>query len=102
MVFPGSLNDSLVANILQNRCGSSSPGGSKLTAGGQTALNAAIGGASTPWDSIFPSSPGPAGAPVAMVPTQCFDPVAVNLAKQFLGGSGGPSSPPQNLLKSPD
>jgi outer membrane receptor protein involved in Fe transport len=102
MVFPGSLNDSLVANILQNRCGSASPGGSKLTAGGQTALNAAIGGTSTPWDSIFPSSPGPGGAPVATVPTQCFDPVAFNLAKQFLPGSGGTSSQVQDVVKSRD
>jgi hypothetical protein len=102
VVFPGSLNDSLVANILQNRCGSASPGGSKLTAGGQTALNAAIGGASTPWDSIFPSALGPSGAPVATIPTQCFDPVAVNLAKQFLTGSGGTSSQTQDVVKSRD
>jgi hypothetical protein len=102
VVFPGSLNDSLVANILQNRCGSASPGGSKLTAGGQTALNGAIGGASTPWDSIFPSATGPGGAPVATVPTQCFDPVAVNLAKQFLTGSGGTSAQTQDVVKSRD
>jgi len=102
VVFPGSLNDSLVANILQNRCGSASPGGSKLTPGGQTALNGAIGGASTPWDSIFPSSVGPTGAPVATVPTQCFDPVALNLAKQFLTGSGGTSSQTQDVVKSRD
>jgi len=102
VVFPGSLNDSLVANILQNRCGSASPGGSKLTAGGQAALNAAIGGASTPWDSVFPSSAGPGGAPVATVPTQCFDPVALNLAKQFLTGSGGTSSQVQDVVKSRD
>jgi hypothetical protein len=100
-VFPGSLNDSLVANVLQNRCGSASPGGSKLTAGGQTALNAAMGGASTPWDSIFPTTPG-AAMLTAVVPVQCFDPVAFNLAKQFLTGSGGTSSQVQDVVKSRD
>src|SRR5215470_12581006 len=102
VVFPGMLNDSLVANILQNRCGSASPGGSKLTAGGQAALNAAVGGTPQPWDSIFPSSAGSGGAPVATIPTQCFDPVAVNLAKQFLVGSGGTNSETQDVAKSRD
>src|SRR5258708_4840553 len=55
MVLPGSLTDSLGANILQNRCGSARPGGSTLTAGGQTALNAAGGGGSTALGSLFPS-----------------------------------------------
>jgi hypothetical protein len=100
-VFPGSLNDSLVANVLQNRCGSASPGGSKLTPGGQTALNAAIGGASTAWDSIFPTSAG-ATMLTAAVPVQCFDPVALNLAKQFLTGSGGTSPQVQDVVKSRD
>jgi len=102
VVFPGMLNDSLVANILQNRCGSASPGGSKLTAGGQAALNAAVGGTPQPWDSIFPSSAGSGGAPVATIPTQCFDPVALNLAKQFLVGSGGANSETQDVVKSRD
>ncbi|HJZ63380.1 MAG TPA: carboxypeptidase regulatory-like domain-containing protein [Candidatus Acidoferrum sp.] len=102
VVFPGMLNDSLVANILQNRCGSASPGGSKLTAGGQAALDAAAGGTPQLWDSIFPSTTGPGGAPVAAIPTQCFDPVAVNLAKQFLVGSGGTNSETQDVVKSRD
>jgi len=102
VVFPGTLNDALVANILQNRCGNLSAGGSKLTAAGQTALNAAASGAPQLWDSIFPSTAGPGGAPVATVPTQCFDPVAVNLGKQFLTGSGGSNSQVQDVVKSRD
>jgi hypothetical protein len=97
VVFPGSLNDSTVATILQNRCGSASPGGSKLSVAGQSALDSAVAGNSTPWDSIFPSSAG-----AATIPTQCFDPVAVNLAKQFLVGSGGASSQVQTVVKSRD
>jgi hypothetical protein len=102
VVFPGTLNDALVANILQNRCGNLSAGGSKLTPAGQTALTAAANGTPQPWDSIFPSSAGPGGAPVATIPTQCFDPVAVNLGKQFLTGSGGSSSQVQEVVKSRD
>src|SRR6202790_5027775 len=101
MVFPGTLNDAMVATILQNRCGNLNPTGSKLTPAGQAALNLAAGGTPQPWDSIFPSS-GPSGALVATVPTQCFDPVAVNLAKQFLTGSGGSSSQTQDVVKSRD
>src|SRR5258708_10192807 len=101
MVFPGTLNDAMVATILQNRCGNLSPTGSKLTPAGQTALNLAAGGTPQPWDSIFPSS-GPSGALVAAIPTQCFDPVAVNLAKQFLTGSGGSSSQVQDVVNSRD
>ena len=101
MVFPGTLNDAMVATILQNRCGNLSVGGSKLTPAGQAALNLAAGGTPQPWDSIFPSS-GPSGALVATIPTQCFDPVAVNLAKQFLTGSGGSASQVQDVVKSRD
>jgi hypothetical protein len=101
VVFPGTLNDAMVATILQNRCGNLSPTGSKLTPAGQTALNLAAGGTPQPWDSIFPSS-GPSGALVAAIPTQCFDPVAVNLAKQFLTGSGGSSSQVQDVVNSRD
>jgi hypothetical protein len=101
VVFPGTLNDAMVATILQNRCGNLSAGGSKLTPAGQAALNLAAGGTPQPWDSIFPSS-GPSGALVATIPTQCFDPVAVNLAKQFLTGSGGSASQVQDVVKSRD
>ena len=102
MVFPGSLNDSLVANVLQNRCGSASPGGSKLSAGGQAALDQASSGTAQAWDSIFPSMAGPGGTLIANVPTQCFDPVALNLAKQFLTGSGGTTNQVQDVVKSTD
>ncbi len=101
VVFPGALNDAMVATILQNRCGNLSPTGSKLTLAGQAALNLATGGTPQAWDSIFPSS-GPSGALVATIPTECFDPVAVNLAKQFLTGSGGSSSQTQDVVKSRD
>src|SRR5258708_36458722 len=101
MVFAGTLNDAMVAPILQNRCGNLSPTGSKLTPAGQTALNLAAGGTPQPWDSIFPSS-GPSGALVAAIPTQCFDRVAVNLANQFLTGSRGSSSQGQDEVNSRD
>jgi hypothetical protein len=100
MVFPGSLNDITVANILENRCGSASPGGSRLTPGGQSALDQAAAGTPQAWDSIFPSLiPTPGAAPVATVPTQCFDPVARSLVK-FLPGSGGTTSETQDVVKS--
>jgi len=100
MVFPGTLNDATVAQILQNRCGS------QLTPGGQAALAAIISGkgqpnTGQPWDSIFPTTAGPQVL-TATVPTQCFDPVAFNLGKQFLIGSGGANSQTQNVVKSRD
>jgi len=105
-VFPGTLNDSMVANILERRCGSLSSGGSKLTPAGQLALDqaAGIGSPATPqpWDSIFTSTFAPDGSGTATVPIQCFDPVAVNLARQFLIGSGGSSSQTQDVVKSTD
>jgi len=101
-VFPGTLNDSLVANVLQNRCGNLSPGGSRLTPAGQTALNLAAGGTPQAWDSIFPTTFLPDNSGMATVPTQCFDPVAFNLAKQFLTGSGKTSSQVQDVVKSRD
>jgi hypothetical protein len=101
-VFPGTLSDATVATILQNRCGNLNPTGSKLTPAGQTALNAAAAGTATPWDSIFPTTFAADGSGTAMVPNQCFDPVAVNLAKQFLTGSGGSSSQVQDVVNSRD
>ena len=101
-VFPGTLNDAMVATILQNRCGNLSAGGSKLTPAGQTALNTAAAGTATAWDSIFPTTFAPDGSGTANVAPQCFDPVAVNLAKQFLTGSGGSSSQVQDVVNSRD
>ncbi len=95
MVFPGTLTDGTVATILQNRCGS------LLSGGGQAALAAVVGGNPQPWDSVFPTTAGP-NALSANVPTACFDPVAVNLAKRFLPGSGGASSQVQDVVKSRD
>jgi Carboxypeptidase regulatory-like domain len=69
--FSGNLTSPLVANILQNRTGCNAA----LTPGGQTALASAAGGASVPYSSIFVNN---------QVPTQCFDPVAVNLFQQFV------------------
>src|SRR5216684_5797716 len=100
--FPGALNDLTVANILENRCGSASPGGSKLTLAGQTALDQAAAGNPQAWDSIFPSViTTPGGAPVANIPTQCFDPVSSSLMR-FLPGAGGASSETQDVSKSTD
>jgi hypothetical protein len=95
MVFPGTLTDGTVATILQNRCGS------LLSGGGQAALAAVVAGNPQPWDSVFPTTTG-ANALSATVPTQCFDPVALNLAKRFLPGSGGTSSQVQDVVKSRD
>jgi hypothetical protein len=95
VVFPGTLTDGTVATILQNRCGS------LLSGGGQAALAAVIAGNPQPWDSVFPTTTG-ASALSANVPTQCFDPVALNLAKRFLPGSGGASSQVQDVVKSRD
>ncbi len=76
--FAGTLNDGTVAQILKNRCGS------QLGAGAQAALNSVIstniGGAPVgqPYSTIFPN---------LQIPSQCFDPVAVNLL-QYIPGSG--------------
>ena len=69
--FSGNLTSPLVANILQNRTGCNAA----LTPAGQTALASAAGGTSVPYSSIFPNN---------QIPTQCFDPVAVNLFQQFV------------------
>jgi hypothetical protein len=101
-VFPGTLNDLTVANILENRCGSASPGGSKLTPGGQAALGLAASGTPQLWDSIFPSMIAtPGAAPVATIPVQCFDPVSQSLVR-FLPGAGGATSETQDVVKSTD
>jgi hypothetical protein len=75
-VFAGTLTDATVANVLQNRCGSS------LTAAGQAALANAGGGVAQPYSAIFPNG---------QIPTKCFDPVAVSLL-QYVPGAGGANS----------
>jgi hypothetical protein len=80
--FAGVLRDGTVAQILQNRCGS------QLTPGGQAALNTVISSNINgtpnpqPYSAIFPN---------LTVPTQCFDPVAVNLL-QYIPGTGSSTS----------
>jgi hypothetical protein len=63
--FTGTLTDNTVATILQDRCGtqiSANDGGVAPTPG-------------TPYTTIFPNN---------QIPTQCFDPVALNLFQQFV------------------
>jgi hypothetical protein len=84
--FPGTLNDATVANIFENRPGCRS----NLPAPQQASLDAAAAGTPTPYDSIFTGG---------IVPTGCFDPVAVSLV-HFLPGAGGSSSQVQDVVKS--
>jgi hypothetical protein len=84
--FPGTLNDATVANIFENRPGCRS----NLPAPQQVSLDAAAAGTPTPYDSIFTGG---------IVPTGCFDPVAVSLV-HFLPGAGGSSSQVQDVVKS--
>ena len=84
--FPGTLNDSTVANIFENRSGCRSG----LSPSQQATLDAAAAGTPQLYDSIFTAG---------IVPTGCFDPVAVSLVK-FLPGSGGDSSQVQDVVKS--
>ena len=104
VVFPGSLNDSTVATILQNRCGTLlSPSALTALAGAASANTSSAG---VPWDSIFPTTVGPTML-TATVPVQCFDPVARSLVsgppgQSFLPGSGGANSQTQDVVKSRD
>jgi Carboxypeptidase regulatory-like domain len=84
--FPGTLNDATVANIFENRTGCRSG----LSPSQQGSLDAAAAGTPQLYDSIFTGG---------VVPTGCFDPVAVNLVK-FLPGAGGDSSEVQDVVKS--
>jgi hypothetical protein len=84
--FAGSLTDPLVANVLQQRCGSGAPAalpaGQKLTPAAQAAVaGVAAGGAPAPYQTIFANN---------QIPTGCFDPVALSLL-QYLPqvGSAG-------------
>jgi hypothetical protein len=80
--FAGTLRDGTVANILQNRCGSS------LSAPQHALLNSVISGTPQPYTSIFPGN---------IVPVSCFDPVAVNLL-QYVPGIGNANQ----IIKVPD
>jgi hypothetical protein len=73
--FTGTLTSPQVADTLNTRCGSASAAGSSLTSGGQTALNAAIGGTPQLWDSVFPSG---------LIPTPCFDPLSAGLLSAYV------------------
>src|SRR5271170_749210 len=63
--FAGTLNDLVVANILQTRAGCAA------AIGAQGGVAPTPG---TPWASIFPTS----------IPTACFDPVAANLIQNYV------------------
>jgi len=86
--FPGTLNDSLVANIFENRTGCRAG----LSGPGQASLDAAAAGTPQLYDSIFTGG---------VVPTACFDPVAKSLVK-FLPGAGGANNQTQDVVKSTD
>jgi hypothetical protein len=88
--FTGTLNDATVANIFENRplCRS------HLSPAAQANLDAVAAGTPMPYDSIFTGG---------VVPTQCFDPVAVSLINQgYMPGSGGTSNQTQDVVKSTD
>jgi hypothetical protein len=75
-LFSGTLSTATVAKVLQTRCGS------VLSAAANTELaNIQNGVAPTPqnYQLIFPKN---------LIPTQCFDPVAVSLL-QYMPGAGG-------------
>ena len=100
--FAGSLMDPTVASLLQSRCGSGNANPA-LNANQQALLNDVINGTipaalssstqqatgipynnpSLPQYSLFPNN---------MIPTQCYDPVAVALAKLYVPGAGGNAS----------
>jgi hypothetical protein len=99
---PGTLLNPTVANILENRCGAASPGGSKLTPAGQTALDTVVAGTPQFWDSIFPAvqtNVGGQTVPVSTIPTQCFDPVALSLLQYIPGATNNLSGQTQDVSK---
>ena len=87
-VFPGTLTDMTVANIFENRANCRSG----LSASGQASLDAAAAGTPQAYDSIFTNG---------VVPTGCFDPVALSMVK-YLPGAGGPNNETQDVVKSTD
>ncbi len=93
--FSGSLTSPFVASILQNRTGCNSA----LTPAGQAALATEAGAnppvAGVPYGSIFVNN---------QIPTQCFDPVAVNLFQQFVqpvdpNGTGKAATSPDKKVR---
>ncbi|MGH9714662.1 MAG: carboxypeptidase regulatory-like domain-containing protein [Candidatus Acidiferrales bacterium] len=70
--FAGTLNDQNFAQAIQSRAGCAAA----LTPGGQTALaQAAAGNTPQPYSTIFAGN---------QIPTQCFDPTALDLYNQFI------------------
>jgi len=70
--FTGMLNDQNFAQILNNRTGCAAA----LSPGGQTALAQAVAGNTPqPFSTIFAGN---------QIPTQCFDPTALDLYNQFI------------------
>lgn len=69
--FSGNLASPLVANILENRTGCNAA----LPPAGQAALSSAASGTSVTYSSVFTNN---------QIPTQCFDPVAVNLFEHYV------------------
>ena len=103
--FTGALVDPTVAGVLQDRCGSGQGAGAKLNPFQQALLNDVINGIPDP--GLPPGTPpGTLGVPynspnVAaqfnlfpnnVIPSQCFDPVAVNLLKYVPGAGGSANS----------
>jgi len=71
--FSGLLNDATVANLLNFRCGNQiAMNGGPAAA---TALGNAMAGTPQPFGAIFPN---------LVIPTQCFDPVAMDLLQRFV------------------
>src|SRR5271157_187413 len=102
-VFQGTLANATVANILQQRCGSGSTNPS-LSTGQQALLQSVINGASLPtpttvnWNDLFPAVPT-GNVYTSTIPTQCFDPVAVNLLQYIPGSSNNTSGQTQDVTK---
>jgi hypothetical protein len=93
--FTGSLFDSTVAGVLQDRCGSGSslPANQRLTPAASALVgNVAGGGNPVPYSSIFAGN---------QIPTGCFDPVAVSLL-QYVPGAGGSASQVLTVPKKTD
>jgi hypothetical protein len=75
--FTGTLTDGTVANVLQARCGSGSslPASQALSPAAQAQVANVINGTPEPYSTIFINK---------QIPTGCFDPVALALAKLYL------------------
>jgi len=95
--FTGALNAPLVANMLQQRCGSGAPASvpaSQKLSTAQQALVAGVagGGPAVDYTTLFANN---------QVPTGCYDPVALSLV-QFLPQAGGNSNTVLQVPKSRD